>query len=582
MSFWNGSSWTSAGFNGTVVTNPQYPSHKAVSATTATLHIYAVFLDDTDGDGIRDERDNCPLTANPGQQNADGDSSGDACDLCTDIDGDGYGNPGFAANTCALDNCPSIANAAQTDTDGDGLGNACDNCPLVANPSQEDVDNDGVGDACDTDPRLSVSNKPSDPHDFTTIQAAVNAAGQSGTRIRILPGTGPYLENVVVNRNFAFVFEGVDDVSHTPVVVDGGGGIAFDVVTTAAGGRVSFDNLTLRGATGIRSAVSTTMEDLTFEQATTLAVDLNGGSHTMDRIFMGSTVASGVDTVAGVSLTLRTSRFVSLSGTALRLGGPSTVETVLIGSGAGDAVVVLTTGNLTLRHTTIAGNGGKGVDDTAGGVVTIAHVIVQDSAGGDVTNVGCPSITWSNVKSQDCTATGNDLHTTCALAADFRQLAASPCLDFGPSPATFAGTPCLDLDGGVRLRDHDGDGTATIDPGAFERLNGALTPGDVPNLRFTSKTTLAWDADPLGLATEYHVYRDLRTNLSYGNFGACRDDLDPNRADLALTDASTPSVGQCFIYVITAGRPAAVTQPAREGTMGPAHCMERSNFNPCP
>src|SRR6185436_16905090 len=103
------------------------------------------------------------------------------------------------------------------------------------------------------------------------------------------------------------------NLAQTPVVVDGGSGIAFDVVTVAAGGRVSFDNLTIRGATGIRTAVSTTMEDLSFEQATALAADLNGGTHTLERIAMGSTVASGIDTAAGVSLTLRSSRFESLS-----------------------------------------------------------------------------------------------------------------------------------------------------------------------------------------------------------------------------------------------------------------------------
>jgi hypothetical protein len=324
------------------------------------------------------------------------------------------------------------------------------------------------------------------------------------------------------------------------------------------------------------------MEDLTFEQATSLAIDLNGGSHTLERIHMGSTVNAGVDAAAGVAISLENSWFTSLSGTALRLGGPATIETVLVGGGAGDAVVTLAPANLTLRHATIAGNGGKGVDNSAGGTVTIAHAIVQDNAGGDVVGVSCPSISWSNVELLDCSATGNDLHTSCALGADFRQLASSACLDYGPSPAAFTGSPCLDLDGGPRLRDHDGDGIATIDPGAFERENLALTPGAVPNLRFTSKTTLAWDAEPSGLTTEYHVYRDLRSNLSYGNFGTCRDDLDANRTDLILTDPTAPPPGQSFTYVITAGRPAAAAQPDREGTMGLDRCMERSNFNACP
>lgn len=122
---------------------------------------------DADNDGIQDEEDNCMFVKNVDQKDADKDGRGDACDNCPtwwnndqrDSDNDGQGDicdrdvddDEFIAFG---DNCPTVSNRDQTDSDGDGVGDSCDNCKLVTNIDQRDYDEDGIGNGCDTDTDL--------------------------------------------------------------------------------------------------------------------------------------------------------------------------------------------------------------------------------------------------------------------------------------------------------------------------------------------------------------------------------------------------------------------------------------------
>ncbi len=133
------------------------------SSTSASFNLYSGFgyIRDSDGDGIADDTDNCPTTANPDQINTDFDPLGDACDDDDDNDGltdvieDALGTDPLAFDSDSdglsdfdevnLDGDPSSYQAGvdsdpnAPDTDGDGLRDGHDPDPLVVYIGDGDV-----------------------------------------------------------------------------------------------------------------------------------------------------------------------------------------------------------------------------------------------------------------------------------------------------------------------------------------------------------------------------------------------------------------------------------------------------------
>jgi len=93
----------------------------AIIKTVATYSSVSVILD-SDGDGIGDSLDNCAIVSNVAQNNLDGDTEGNACDL--DDDNDGFSDQeelAVGTDPLSASSCPGCFN---WDIDNDGESKA--------------------------------------------------------------------------------------------------------------------------------------------------------------------------------------------------------------------------------------------------------------------------------------------------------------------------------------------------------------------------------------------------------------------------------------------------------------------------
>jgi len=142
-----------------------------------------------------------------------------------DSDGDGIPDD--------KDNCPSVPNTGQADTDGDGVGDACDNCPRP-NSSQRDDDYDWAGDSCEGPPVPSISASPLSGDAPLTVNFSCTVDDLGGTVAAYawdFAGLG-----TSTSPTPSFTFEDPGDYIVTVTVTDEDGLTGSDSVTISVSG----------------------------------------------------------------------------------------------------------------------------------------------------------------------------------------------------------------------------------------------------------------------------------------------------------------------------------------------------------
>lgn len=117
---------------------------------------------------------------------------------------------------------------------------------------------------------------------------------------------------------------------------------------------------------------------------------------------------------------------------------------------------------------------------------------------------------------------------------------------------------------------------STLTSASFRAESGFVVryrpPGEAQQLRFTTKTTLAWN--PERSVGAYNLYRSTLASLP-GNFGSC---YQPALGSPSFVETATPASGTGWFYLVTAKN-----RLREEGSKGKSsNGVKRANAAPCP
>lgn len=309
---------------------------------------------DTDGDGVADEDDNCPNTANADQADNDNDGLGNVCDPTPD----------------------GVTPPPSNDRDNDGIPNASDNCPDTANPDQADADNDGIGDVCDSTPTPPALTVDAGATQAATGGQTVVLTGLSGGGVPPVTFAWELVSGGTAG-NVTLTNANTQTASAT-FSSDASGTFTFRVTGTDSAGQTATDTMTVT-ATPSGSATS-----LTF----TLNVDdLVGTSG--DDLF---TAPSALTLAGAQASTLQN------GDAADGMGGTDNLNAFIVGAAAQTIAATLTSIE-SMTVTDFSANGGAAGDTTLVGsnITGLTTFNLSGSTHGDVQAAGNDEFVVTNL-----------------------------------------------------------------------------------------------------------------------------------------------------------------------------------------